>query len=63
MNEQMDIKNLFFLIILFFGLYYIFVRKETFENEKDNAESKGCSQKSINENVLYYIFGAPHFVR
>ena len=67
MNERMDIQNLLFLVIILFGTYYLFMRKEGFKNDDSkkypNASSKACSQKSINDAHNFYTFGTPHFVR
>ncbi len=66
-NKNMDIQRLVILIILLFTAYYFFVKKEEgLENTSDDLRTqhdKACSQKSINEAFLTWVFGSPQTVR
>ena len=54
---KMELEDMLKLAMVLFVIYYVFVKKEPFENEESN-DKRGCSQKAINDAYQAYIFGS-----
>lgn len=63
LNYEITFEHLVILVAILYILMFIIKTKESFDQEeskdKPPQKDKACSQASINEGYLHYLFNSP----
>jgi len=60
---MISITDFFILLLILFIILYVTKVFENFTNESADEKNKACSQKSIDNAFISYIFTSPKFIR